>query len=251
LPSFPPEARSKGMDRHQEPPAGLELAAAWGVHLFTSLGVVVGFLAMLAAIDGDYRGSFLWLALALLIDAVDGTMARAAHVKQVIPWVDGEVLDNIVDYFTYVIVPVAIFMRPGILPAGLEWMALSVLIASAYGFSRTDAKGFVDHYFQGFPSYWNIVAFYFVVLGTSPAVNLVWLLGLVALVFVPMRWLYPSRMEKGWARSLTVSLGVIWAAMSFGTVLTMPEHSYDLAFASLFYPAFYTAGSFYYHMRSR
>lgn len=239
-------------DHSDSPNNRLKLAAAWGVHLLTSMGVVVGFLAMMAALDGNDRACFLWLAAALLIDSVDGTLARAAKVKQLIPWVDGELLDNIVDYFTYVIVPAAIFVRPGILPSGLEWMGLTVLVASAYGFSRTDAKGFVDHYFQGFPSYWNVVALYFVVLETSPLVNLFVLLALVVLVFVPMRWLYPSRME-GMHRyqQLTIGLGLVWGVMGFVLVASMPNHSPTLAWASLFYPAYYAVGSVYYHVQSR
>ncbi|MFT4570555.1 MAG: phosphatidylcholine synthase [Hyphomicrobiaceae bacterium] len=238
--------------RPGSPSERLHLAAAWSVHLLTSLGVVVGFLAMVAAFNGDDRACFLWLFVALIIDSIDGTLARAAHVKHVIPWVDGEVLDNIVDYFTYVIVPTAIFVRPGMLPAGFEWVALTVLVASAYGFSRTDAKGFVEHYFQGFPSYWNVVAFYFVVLQTPPLVNLIWLTTLVVLVFVPMRWLYPSRMEgMDNTQRVTIGLGLAWALMGLTVLITMPDHSRTLAMASLFYPAYYAIGSVVYHFRSR
>ena len=156
-----------------EPVPPLRTAFAWGVHIYTALGAVLGFVALDAVFRHDYRLTFTMLAMALLIDASDGALARKVRVKHVIPWIDGELLDNIIDYFTYVIVPVAIFMQPGVLPEGSGYAALSVLLASAYGFCRTDAKGIIEHYFRGFPSYWNVMAFYFIVLRTSPALNLV------------------------------------------------------------------------------
>lgn len=230
-------------------PTNAQLLAAWAVHLYTASGVVLGFLALLAAVAGDYRECFIFLAVALAVDASDGTLARKASVKQVIPWVDGEILDNIVDYFNYVIVPTAIFVQPGILPEGLAWMSSAVLIASAYGFSRTDAKGFVEHYFQGFPSYWNIVAFYFVALETSPTANLVILIGLSVAVFIPMRWLYPSRMELD--RTPMILGGIAWAVLSLYVLATMPGHSAALAWLSLLYPLYYTVASVRYHLSGR
>ncbi len=221
---------------------------AWAVHTYTALGAAVGFLALQAAFEGDNRLTFIWLAVAFAIDASDGAMARRVGVKQVLPWIDGTLLDNIVDYLTYVVVPVAIFTRPGILPAGTEMVSLSVLIASAYGFCRTDAKGMIDHYFKGFPSYWNIMAFYMIVLGTSPSVNLMFMMGAVVMVFVPMRWLYPSRMEKG--RIAILSTGTVWAMMCLVLIAQLPEPSPALAWASLFYPVLYTASSVVFHFRS-
>lgn len=238
------------MERHEEEYPFSRLLFAWGVHGYTAFGAVLGFLALDAAFRADYTTTFAMLAAAFFVDATDGTLARRANVKHVAPTMDGELLDNIIDYLTYVVVPVAVFVQPGILPPGLQWTALSVLLASAYGFSRTDAKGFVEHYFQGFPSYWNVLAFYFVVLGTDPWVNLAFLVSLVLLVFVPMRWLYPSRMEPGWGRSLSLWFGLAWTAMGVTLIVQMPEPSMTLAWASLFYPAWYTGASLVYHLSS-
>ena len=231
-----------------EPVPPLRTAFAWGVHIYTALGAVLGFVALDAVFRHDYRLTFTMLAMALLIDASDGALARKVRVKHVIPWIDGELLDNIIDYFTYVIVPVAIFMQPGVLPEGSGYAALSVLLASAYGFCRTDAKGIIEHYFRGFPSYWNVMAFYFIVLRTSPALNLIVMLVAAVFVFVPMRWLYPSRMEE--LRGLTIALGVLWAAMGVVLIATLPASPQWLAWLSLFYPIYYIAGSVVYHFRS-
>ena len=228
-------------------PPGRRVAMAWGVHLYTALGAVLGFMALSSVFAGDIKNAFGWLAAALAVDATDGAFARLVGVKRAIPWIDGDLLDNIIDYLNYVVVPVALLVRPGVLPAGSEPAAMLVLIASAYGFSRTDAKGMVEHYFQGFPSYWNIIAFYFFVLGSAPAVNLVVLLAFVALVFVPMRWLYPSRMEK--LRALTILLGLPWALMAVVMIARLPEPTPALAMVSLFYPLYYIIGSALFHFK--
>jgi phosphatidylcholine synthase len=237
------------MERGEQPVSLGKLLFALSVHAYTAFGAVLGFLALAAAFRGDFTTTFWMLAAAFVVDASDGTLARKAHVKQVVPWIDGSLLDNIIDYLTYTVVPVAVMVQPGVLPDGLQWTALSVLLASAYGFSRTDAKGFVEHYFQGFPSYWNVMVFYFVVLATNPWVNLAFMLGLVVLVFVPMRWLYPSRMEKG--QQLVVWLGIVWAVMGIVLILQLPDPSRWLAWLSLFYPAYYTFESVRYHFRTR
>ncbi len=221
------------------------MAAAWAVHLYTATGAVLGFLALTAAFAQDYRTAFTLLAVALAVDASDGALARAARVKHVLPWFDGGILDNIVDYLNYVVVPAAILAQPGILPEGAGAAPALMLLASGYGFSRADAKGFVEHYFQGFPSYWNVMAFYFVVLDSPPELNLAVLLVLVVMVFVPMRWLYPSRMER--MQAPTIALGLVWAAMGVAMIANLPEASPTLGAVSLFYPAYYTIGSIVFH----
>ncbi|HXC50797.1 MAG TPA: hypothetical protein VN634_07940 [Candidatus Limnocylindrales bacterium] len=237
------------VDRTEAPIPFVRVVFALAVHGYTAFGAVLGFAALSAAFHQDYATTFWMLSAAFLVDATDGTLARKARVKHVAPYIDGSLLDNIVDYLTYVVVPVAVMVQPGILPAGYEWLALSVLLASAYGFSRTDAKGFVEHYFQGFPSYWNVLVFYYVVLGTRPWVNLFFLVFFVTMVFVPMRWLYPSRMEGG--RSATIWLGVLWGLMSVVLIVQMPHPSPWLGWLSLFYPIYYSVGSLMYHLRSR
>ena len=145
-------------------------AAAWAVHAFTASGAVMGLAALQATAAGDYRAAFLWMIAATAVDGVDGWLARLARVGERAPGVDGGRLDDIVDYLTYVVAPAFLLARSGLLP-GLGWpAAAAMLLSSAYGFSRVDSKT-PDHFFTGFPSYWNIVALYLYVLGLSPALN--------------------------------------------------------------------------------
>ena len=117
------------------------LICAWLVHLYTGLGVVVGFLSLLQIEQRDFRSAFLLMAVAIVLDATDGTLARAARVKELIPWFDGEILDGIVDYFNYVIVPVLLLFRADLLPPDdALWLSMLPLLASAYGFFQKNAK---------------------------------------------------------------------------------------------------------------
>ena len=126
---------------------------AWLVHAFTATGAVLAYMAVEATIAGDTRRAFLWLVVATLVDAVDGALARLARVKERTPQFNGARLDDIVDYLTFVFVPVFILRHDGLLPAGASGLAVAsaVLLSSAYGFSREDAKT-PDHFFTGFPS---------------------------------------------------------------------------------------------------
>jgi phosphatidylcholine synthase len=125
----------------------------WLAHLYTALGAGVALAATVAVHTGDIRAAFLWLTLAVAIDATDGVLARALRVQERLPWFDGTTLDNLVDYLTYVFVPVLVMLRAELWPAELApWIGVAVLVASAYGFSRTDAKVVsTDHFFTGFP----------------------------------------------------------------------------------------------------
>lgn len=217
---------------------------AWLVHAYTAAGAALAFLALAAGLAGEIRTAFLWLWAAMFIDASDGTLARAARVKEVIPEFDGARLDDIVDYLTYTFVPIAIAHAGGVLPDGAIGVAVACapLVASAYGFCRTDAKT-EDHLFTGFPSYWNIVVVYFFLLSTGPAFNAVVLLFLAAMVFVPMRYAYPSRNPSG--ATITFTLGPVWSVVVLYLVVQLPATNRALAVASLIFPAWYLCLSAY------
>ena len=150
------------------PSRARSLVLAWGVHFFTASGAVVGALALLAISAGELDNAALLMLFALFIDAVDGSLARAVGVSEVLPDVDGRRLDDIVDFLNFVIVPVVFMTSAGSLP-GWGWVAAPIL-ASAYGFSQASAKT-EDDFFLGWPSYWNVLALYVWLLDLSPLVS--------------------------------------------------------------------------------
>ena len=221
----------------------------WAVHFYTGLGAVCGFVSIVATLDRDFRSAFVWLVAATIIDATDGVLARLARVEERTPTFDGARLDDIVDYLTYVVVPVLILYTAQILPerGGLA-VASIVLLSSGYGFAAGDAKT-SDYFFTGFPSYWNIVAVYLFAARLAPAINAAILLMLSVLVFVRIGYIYPSRMPV--LRGLTIALGAIWAAMMLTIIVRMPEVPRLLLILSLFFPIYYTVLSLVLHSRRR
>src|SRR5450759_5311510 len=143
------------------------ILSAWVVHLYTATGAALGLFALAASSRGDYRLAFVWMAIAVFIDVTDGTLARRVRVKEVLPYFDGSKLDDIVDYLNYVVVPMFLAYQAALMPSGIGGLALATvpLLASGYGFCQTDAKT-ADHFFTGFPSYWNVMVFYFFTLAT-------------------------------------------------------------------------------------
>jgi phosphatidylcholine synthase len=213
----------------------------WLAHLYTASGAATALLAVLALEAGDLRWTFLWLAAATAIDATDGVLARALHVKERLPWFDGGLLDNLVDFLTYVFVPALVVAKTALVPPSLSVpVAAAMLIASGYGFSRADAKvATTDHFFTGFPSYWNIVCVYLVVWQLAPAANAGILLLLVALVFVPVRYVYPSRTVT-W-RAATVALGTMWGVVMLAMIWRLPATGGPWPWLSLVFPMYYLA----------
>lgn len=224
-------------------PLGLRLAGA-AVHLYTATGSVLGLLIVLAAFEGDVEAA-LWLGLAtLFIDGTDGMLARHFRVKETIPWFDGARMDDIVDYLTYVFAPVVLLWTTGHLPEGpVGWtLAALPLLASCYQFCRVDAKT-SDHFFLGFPSYWNVVAFYVIVLDVGPVVTGVTIVVFAILVFVPIRYLYPSRTRA--LQGLTLALTLVWLATYAVLVVQLPDPSPAVVALSLAYVAYYWGLSFW------
>jgi len=214
---------------------------AWGVHIFTASGAVVGAVALLAILQGSLDRAALLMLVALVIDSVDGTLARAFRVSEVLPAVDGRRLDDMVDYLNYVIVPAVFMVAAGSLPAWY-WAAIPIL-ASAYGFSHAEAKT-DDDFFLGFPSYWNVVAVYLWLLAVSPAVATGVVLLFSVLIFVPLKYLYPSKMPRG--RNLLSVAALLWlVAMALGILAPGLAGGLRLVELSLAFPALYLALSFW------
>jgi phosphatidylcholine synthase len=212
---------------------------AWLVHVYTASGAVLALLALRAFVDYRFRDGFFWLAVQVCVDATDGLLARAVDVSRRTPHFNGAKLDDIVDYLTYVFVPAFFVWRAQLVPEAWALpVTAAMLLSSGYGFNRDDAKT-SDHFFTGFPSYWNISVFYLHLAGWGSAVNTLILLMFAVLVFVPVRYIYPSRTPK-W-RALTLGLGVLWGAEVVVLLWQMPSVSRSLFLASLFYPAYYVA----------
>jgi phosphatidylcholine synthase len=228
-------------------PMGLRLAGV-ALHGYTALGSVLGLLIVVAAVEGR-PVTALWLGLvALVIDGTDGMLARLLRVKETIPWFDGARLDDIVDYLIYVFAPLVLLWATHRLPGGLGGWVLAALplLASSYQFCRIDAKT-ADHFFLGFPSYWNVVAFYAIVLDLGPATVAALIVLFTVLVFVPVRYVYPSRTEAFW--QLNLALTALWL-VSYAVLLAQYPHPNPVVVAlSLGYLVYYVALSLWLTLR--
>lgn len=218
-------------------PSTVHILLAWSVHLITATGIVWGLLALIAAVERQWVMVFVWMAASLVVDSIDGTLARLVQVKRVLPGFDGALLDNIADYVTYVVVPAFFFYAAELLPPlfALPTVAI-VLLVSGYQFCQCDAKT-EDHYFKGFPSYWNILAFYLFILAFNPWINLSIILLCSALVFVPVKYIYPSRSPQ--YQYLTLTLAGLWGAICTVILMQFPQPDSRLVIASLFFVVYY------------
>src|SRR5271170_1582483 len=183
-------------------PVDVASAAGFSVHLFTASGGAVAVLALYAAIERDFSACFGWLGLALFIDGIDGTLARAARVTETAATIDGAVLDLVVDFLTYVLVPVVALWRSDLMPTPVSfWMGLVVTIASALYFADTRMKT-GDHWFRGFPALWNVFVLYLFVLRAPWQVNAALTVAPTAMMFAPVVFVHPLRVMK--FRALTI-----------------------------------------------
>ncbi len=225
---------------------------AWCVHFYTATGLIAAagiavLLAGPAPAPGDYRWAFALMFLATVIDATDGTLARWVGVKSVTPHFDGRRLDDLTDFLTYTCLPLLLIWRAGLVPANQSAWLIVPLLASAYGFCQVSVKT-DDGFFLGFPSYWNLVAFYLYLLPLPHWLNLVLILFLAFMTFVPARYLYPT--HRGRLNKLTLQLGAVWAILPVWILAIMsdqyfpweapPDQSFRmLVYVSLSYPLAY------------
>jgi phosphatidylcholine synthase len=211
---------------------------AWLIHFYTASGAVTAILALNFIEHDEFRAAFILMAIALFIDSTDGPLARAVEIRKRVPWFDGATLDNIVDYLTYVAVPAFLMVRAGMLAAGAVGLASAafLMLASAYAFCRVDART-ADGYFLGFPSYWNLVAFYFYCLDWAPIVNTMIVVTFAALCFMPVKFIYPNRTVP--MRPLTLSLAAIWAVATTTLLIQLPRVDPALLYISLAFIVYY------------
>jgi phosphatidylcholine synthase len=223
--------------------------AAWSVHLFTASGAVFGLLTLYAIHQQEFRLAFWLMGAAILVDSVDGVLARWAKTKVAAAQIDGALLDNILDYLNYVVAPAFLILIRAMLPPGWEYIGTSaIVLASAYQFTQPGAKTY-DHFFKGFPSYWNIVVFYLFFWQTPPWLNLVIVLVLVVLVFVPIKYVYPSRLDylahNRWLRRGMLLATIFWGIATAALLWIYPHTNYVLVAFSIAYVVFYAVVSIY------
>lgn len=221
------------------------IALAWMAHLYTSAGLVCAAFAVRALLDDRPLDVFLWLVVAFVVDATDGVLARRVRVDVHTPHFSGRKLDDIIDYLNYTFVPVCLIYQQDLLPPVWQPVLAFTLIASAYGFC-SDAAKTDDGFFTGFPSYWNVVAFYLYFLeppGTAAGV----LMAVFALMtFWPVRYLYPTKNPEG--RLIGLGGGVLWGLACLW-LIEHPQAPPVWLYVSLAYPLWYLAYSFYLHFR--
>tara|TARA_Y100001970_G_scaffold168673_1_gene206277 strand:+ start:462 stop:1145 length:684 start_codon:yes stop_codon:yes gene_type:complete len=186
------------------------------VHIFTSLGVVFGFLALVATLNHDIKTTFFWLGVALIVDGVDGSLARKYDVKTNTPYIDGSVLDNIIDYFTYVIIPALMVIEFKMVSEELTFfVAITILLTSCFTFSNVKLKT-DDFYFLGFPAAWNLVVLYIYILELSKITSLLLIIFCAIFTFIPIKTLHPFRVEK--FRLINLFITFLWI-VSIGVLL--------------------------------
>ena len=233
-------------------------ALAYSVHVYTASGVFFAFLAARELLQAtcDPRWVFVWLLATVFVDATDGPLARAWHVKSLAASIDGRTIDDILDYLTFAFLPLLLVYRMGWLPPAVSWTVAVGLLASLLGFASVKAKEEDEGFFRGFPSYWNVYAFYagLAAIGLDQPlgqwVNAVVLWTLAILTVAPIRMIYPNLAPKPWK---PVVLGGA-AAWTIVMLLMLPRYPYNAAWLvglSLLYPAFYFALSVALDVKSR
>jgi phosphatidylcholine synthase len=195
----------------------MERVRAFAVHIFTACGAALALLALILATGGQWAAMFFCLGAALVVDGVDGPLAREFKVAEILPRWSGDTLDLIVDFTTYVFVPAYAIAASGLLPPLLAIPAgVVVVISGALYFADREMKT-PDNYFRGFPAVWNLAAFYLYLLEPPPWLAAAMIVALAALSFAPIKFLHPLRV-KHW-RMLNIALLAGWGVLSFMAVI--------------------------------
>jgi phosphatidylcholine synthase len=216
---------------------------AWGVHIFSASGVVMGLLALVAVVNRNWRGALLWLFVAVLVDTVDGKLARTIRVKEVLPDVDGRMLDYVIDFTNDVIVPTLLVYAAGLVPSSIRLVCCAaMLLVSCYHYTNLKAIT-SDFRFRGFPAMWNFVVFYIFVLELDPIWNVVIIAVFCSLHFIPIDFIYPTRTIR--LKKLTFSLVLVLAVVNLTILIQHPLRNKALLAASLAIVGYLMAISLY------
>ena len=187
-------------------------ARAFAVHIFTATGAALALIALVYAVQGQWPAMFLCFGIALVVDGVDGTIARRLEVGKLLPRWSGEVLDFVVDFVTYVFVPAYAIAAGGFLPRPLALPAgVVIVVTGALYFADRDMKT-ADNYFRGFPALWNAAAFYLFLLRPTPLLAAAAIFLLAGLTFVPLKFLHPMRVAR--LRAVNIAAVMLWAVLA-------------------------------------
>lgn len=217
---------------------------AWCVHVFTAFSAFFGLLALAAIYQHHYIAALWYMSAAFVVDNIDGTLARFFKVTEYAPKIDGPLLDNIIDFFTYSMIPAFFVLASNLVAAPHRiFCAALICFASCYQFTQRDAKT-ADHFFKGFPSYWNILVFYAYLWGWPHVATLSAIIICFIGSFIPIKYLYPSRMEYLSTQKTYVYLmllaTILWAACAVGILAIYPQQNsiingYTIAYIVLYF----------------
>ena len=182
------------------------------VHFLTGCGILAGFFSLIAVLNNNQKEAFIWLGVAFLIDSIDGTLARKLNVKKNFPHIDGKMLDSIIDFFNYVIIPSVMIYWFKYVPDQFLIIIPSILIfISIYSYVNLNVLT-NDNYYNGFPAIWNVVVLYFYIFGSSQMINFIILTLLILLKFSPLKCIHPLRVNK--LKYLSIFFTILWFLMS-------------------------------------
>jgi len=228
----------------REEQSALPRVRAWAIHIFTASGVIPGLLAIEATFAGDGRMALLWLGLALIIDGLDGPLARRFEVTRYTPRFDGAILDLVIDYLTYTAIPALMIWQLNLVPEGWGLAAASfVMLTALYCFGNKDMKT-TDNYFEGFPATWNLVVLCFFLADSGQLTNLLVILLLGVLTFTRLKFIHPFRVVR--LRLVTIFMTATWGMSSTWLLVTKTEtpliESEPAAFSAWIFSSLYFVG---------
>lgn len=196
---------------------------AFSVHLLTASGSFLAFLSLVAASEERWTAMFCWLGLALLVDGIDGPIARKLEVKQILPTWSGDMLDNVIDYVTYVLIPAFALYQRGFMGPGLSFTSAAlIVITSAIYYADTGMKT-KENFFKGFPVVWNMVVFTLFVIEPGEYPSFAIVLVSAILTFVPMNFLHPVRVKR--LRNINLPIFLGWCVFAVAALVQDMEAS--------------------------
>lgn len=198
-------------------------ARAFSVHLLTASGSFLAFLSLVAASEQRWTAMFWWLGLALFVDGIDGPIARKLQVKTVLPTWSGDLLDNIIDYVTYVLIPAFALYQRGFMGEGLSFLSAAIIVVSSAIYYADTGMKTKENFFKGFPVVWNMVVFTLFVIEPGEWVSFAVVVFAGVLTFLPISFLHPVRVQR--LRGINLPIFLAWCGLAVVALLQDMEAS--------------------------